>query len=114
MLLTVATDDPSALGSLYTWLRGSADVTAHAELTPVPATGPTMNVLEAIDVVLSNTIGLTSLIVAVKAWRGAGRRATVTLTAGGITLSATDPDPATLAAMERALRAATATGEHAA
>jgi hypothetical protein len=113
--LTIAADDTFALGTLYTWLRGTADVTAHADLTAVPgAAGRTMNVLETIDVVLSNTIGLTSLLVAVKAWRGSGRRATVTFTAGDITLTATDPDPATVAAMERLLRAAVATGEHAA
>jgi hypothetical protein len=115
VLLSIAADDTLALGSLYHWLRGTAAVTEHAELTPVPGTaGPTMNVLETVDVVLSNSVGLTSLLLAFAAWRRSGHRATVTLTVGATTVTLADADPATVAAIERSLRAAVDTDEHAA
>ncbi|NED58346.1 hypothetical protein G3I24_46570, partial [Micromonospora aurantiaca] len=62
--------------SLYRWLAQDPDVRRDAEVTIVPAParpGDMGGSLEVVNVVLSNAIAFSSLVVAVAAWIGSRR-----------------------------------------
>ncbi|NEA29646.1 hypothetical protein G3I70_45165 [Actinomadura bangladeshensis] len=76
-LLSVAdSSDGTETASLYRWLAQDPDVRRDAEVTIVPAParpGDMGGSLEVVNVVLSNAIAFSSLVVAVAAWIGSRR-----------------------------------------
>ncbi|MGV9255206.1 effector-associated constant component EACC1 [Streptomyces sp. NPDC003697] len=64
--------DEQALIDLQDWLTDDPDTKSLA-VTPVSGQGPTMGVLEALDIVLGNATDLGSFAVAYATWRLARR-----------------------------------------
>ncbi|TDB83118.1 hypothetical protein E1264_29630, partial [Actinomadura sp. KC216] len=93
--------DGDELTSLYRWLSQDADVRRDAKVTVVPAPsqpGDMGGGLELVNVVLSNGIALSSLVVAVVSWVGSRRssRPVVRIEYDGVsvTIDADSPDAA--------------------
>jgi hypothetical protein len=100
-LLSVAdSSDGTEITSLYRWLAQDPDVRRDAKVTIVPAPsrpGGMSGGLEVVNVVLSNTIALSSLVVAVASWIGSRRapsRPVVRIERDGVsvTISADSPE----------------------
>ncbi|MEU5989023.1 hypothetical protein ABZ806_08600 [Spirillospora sp. NPDC047418] len=76
-LLSVAdSSDGTEITSLYRWLAQDPDVRRDAKVTIVPGParpGDMSGALEVVNVVLSNAIAFSGLVVAVAAWIGSRR-----------------------------------------
>ncbi|MFD5477402.1 effector-associated constant component EACC1 [Streptomyces hawaiiensis] len=67
----LADGDELGLADLQSWLRQDAG-TARLPVAPVaPEHASTMSVLEALDIILSNTVAITNFAVAYATWREA-------------------------------------------
>jgi hypothetical protein len=94
--------------SLYRWLVGDPELRGHAEVTAPAQTKPGHmgGVLDVVDVVLSNTIALSGLVVSVATWRGARPRPPrVRLERDGVQVSVEGASPEAIAQVLRALEA---------
>lgn len=94
--------DLPALRSLHDWLRRlpGAEVTAVAS----PAH---QGAAEIVNVVLSNSIALGSFLVSLKAWLGTRpAKPPITFEVDGVRVTVPDDSAESLAALEKALRAA--------
>jgi hypothetical protein len=101
--------DGAELTSLYRWLRDDPDVRRDAKLTAVstPAQrGDMGGALELVNVVLSNSIALSSLVVAVASWIGSRRTSSpvVRLEYNGVTVTIDTDSPEAIEAVLRGLR----------
>lgn len=73
------TSDDAALASLFRWLTQDPDVGRGAKVAIEPSSGRPGDMggaVETLNVVLSNSIALGSLIVAVASWLGSRARGT--------------------------------------
>ncbi|MFF8477370.1 hypothetical protein [Streptomyces sp. NPDC015414] len=105
--------DEQALTDLRKWLAGDPGA-GRLTVTPVSTPGPTMSVLDALDIVLGNVTDIANFAVAYASWRLAkGPRATGgrTLTHGGTTVDIGHLNPEELADLLRRLEN-TDTGTH--
>lgn len=100
-LLSVAdSSDGTETASLYRWLAQDPDVRRDAEVTIVPAParpGDMGGSLEVVNVVLSNAIAFSSLVVAVAAWIGSRRSSSgpvvrIERDGAAVTISADSPE----------------------
>ncbi|MFH9428151.1 hypothetical protein ACH4JZ_07680 [Streptomyces sp. NPDC017615] len=66
----VSDEDEQALTDLWSWLRRDP-ATRTLAVEPVSGTGPTMNVLEALDIVLGHTVDIANFAIAYATWRSA-------------------------------------------
>jgi hypothetical protein len=107
--LTIAAEnDVLATGSLFSWLRKSPleDDGSTLELR-VGGDGSAMGTLDTINILVSNSVSLASLLLAYTAWRQSRRAApTITFTVDSITVTAEDATPATVERITRVLEAA--------
>lgn len=90
-----ADDDGETLTDLYRWFREDHDLRRHAEVRTQPPrqTGGYMGVVEIIDVVLGNAIGMGGLALSYAAWRRTRPRAQeVTFTVDGVSVTVRDSD----------------------
>ncbi|MGC4997035.1 MULTISPECIES: effector-associated constant component EACC1 [unclassified Streptomyces] len=69
----VSDEDEQALTDLWSWLRRDP-ATRTLAVEPVSGTGPTMNVLEALDIVLGHTVDIANFAIAYATWRSARAR----------------------------------------
>ena len=108
LTITVDGDDASALGSLHGWLRRDRELAAQADIgTSYHQVSGAMGALDVVDVVLTHMTGLSTLVLAVTAWRQTRRQpARPTFVINGVEIIATDDAAETLAALQRAARAA--------
>jgi hypothetical protein len=65
----ILTDGPGELNALYGWLRADAALAREAEVRPAPPPVGSMGALDVVDVVLTHATAMSSLAVAVLAWR---------------------------------------------
>ncbi|GAA4237164.1 hypothetical protein GCM10022254_48530 [Actinomadura meridiana] len=102
--------DEAELRSLYRWLTDDPDVRRQAKVTAVDAPtqrgdmGPT---LELVNVVLSNSIALSSLVVAVASWIGSRRTSNGTVVwieYEGVRVAVDADSPEAIEAVIRALQ----------
>jgi len=118
MLLSIAADDdPLATASLYTWLRKSPLEGVQGEPLLVRRSGETttMGAADVVNIVVSNAIGLGSLLVAFGSWRQSKRRApAVTFRLGDVEVRLDDDDPETMKTVLRVLKARFASDDDAA
>jgi membrane-associated two-gene conflict system component 1 (EACC1) len=109
MRVSVLSPHDPELVSLYEWLAGDeafAEVSMGASGERPDAQSP----LDLINVILSNTTAIMSLVVAYASWRRSGIAerpdAAVTFKAGGVEVTVRDADPETIdrliAALEQA------------
>ncbi|WP_433362013.1 effector-associated constant component EACC1 [Actinoplanes sp. CA-142083] len=90
------------LQTLYDWLRRSPGLEVTAEPSPTH-----QGAAEIVNIVLSNTIALSSFLVALRAWLGTRpRKPPITFEARGVRVTLTDDSPESMATLERMLRAA--------
>ncbi|MDR7276370.1 effector-associated constant component EACC1 [Catenuloplanes atrovinosus] len=86
--------------SLYRWLTLDPDVRRHATVTlpsAPPRPGGMGGALDVINVVLGNGIALSSLLVAVSAWRESRPRPPVTrIERGDVSITIEDASPETV------------------
>ncbi|WP_405767887.1 hypothetical protein [Streptomyces sp. NBC_01538] len=68
----LADGDEEALVDLQTWLAADPGV-ARSQVTTVAGRGPTMGALEALDVVLGNTVDMANFALAYATWRSVKR-----------------------------------------
>ncbi|MEU1461726.1 hypothetical protein ABZ467_13715 [Streptomyces sp. NPDC005727] len=98
--------DEKALTDLRKWLAGDPG-TGRLPVTPVSVPGPTMSVLDALDIVLGNVTDIANFAVAYASWRlaKAPGRSTGgrTLTHGGTTVDIGHLNPEELADLLRRL-----------
>ncbi|MEU5726358.1 hypothetical protein [Micromonospora sp. NPDC047738] len=89
MQIRISMDDAAASAELFDWLRVDASLIRGAEVRPGPADPGKLGALEIIDVVLGQATAISSLALAVEAWRRSrSRPGTVTITrADGATLT---------------------------
>ncbi|WP_229711693.1 effector-associated constant component EACC1 [Streptomyces daqingensis] len=99
-------DHAGNASSLYRWLVADAELRGLTEMTVTSAEsrqGDMGGALEVVNVVLSNTIALSSLLVSVAAWRGSRPRPPeVRIERNGATVTVRDASPEMA---ERILRA---------
>ncbi|MFF0386378.1 effector-associated constant component EACC1 [Streptomyces sp. NPDC004286] len=102
----VSDEDEQALTDLRSWLRRDPDTRTLA-VTPVSGTGPTMNVLEALDIVLGHAVDIANFAIAYATWRSTratgGRTGARTLAHGGSTNDIGDLTAEQLTELIRAL-----------
>ena len=95
--------------SLYRWLIADPELSGLARIAVVPTQsrpGHMGEALEVVNVVLSNTIALSSLLVAVSGWRGSrARPPEVRLEREGVTVTVQDASPDRVEQILRALDA---------
>lgn len=89
MRVRIGMDDATASADLFGWLRADPDLVRGAEVRPGPAAAGTLGALEVIDVLLGQATAISSLALAVEAWRRSrSRPETITITrADGATLT---------------------------
>lgn len=102
----IGVDDTSAL-PLYRWLTDDPDVRRDATLSFASGQpGDMGGALEVINVVLSNTIALSSLVLAIATWRGSRRNSpTVEIERDGVRVMINEDSPE---AIQRVLKALSA------
>jgi Effector Associated Constant Component 1 len=102
-------DRTECASSLYRWLVADRELRGLAEVAVMSAhsrQGDMGGALEVVNVVLSNTIALSSLLVAVAAWRGSRTRpAEVRLERDGVTVTVRDASPEMVEQILRTLNA---------
>jgi hypothetical protein len=102
-------DHAGSARALYRWLLADPELRGLAEVTAAPTRqepGHMGGAMEAVDVVVSNLIGLSSLLVGIAAWRGARSRSPrVRIEHDGTAVTLEDASPESV---ERILRALTA------
>ena len=69
MKVRIGMDDASASADLFDWLRADAGLVRSAEVLPGPADPEKLGALEIVDVVLGQATAISSLALAVEAWR---------------------------------------------
>ncbi|MFF2203166.1 hypothetical protein [Streptomyces sp. NPDC058145] len=98
--------DEQALTDLRKWLAGDPGA-GRLSVTPVSTPGPTMSVLDALDVVLGNVTDIANFAVAYASWRLArgsgGSTGGRTLTHGGTIVDIGHLNPEELADLLRRL-----------
>jgi hypothetical protein len=73
--VSIASQQPDEFASLYVWLRSDRDLARRARVAVEASQDPAaMGALEVMDVVLTHIAGLTTLAIAVTAWRQSRRR----------------------------------------
>ncbi|WP_328653351.1 hypothetical protein OG598_05600 [Micromonospora sp. NBC_00330] len=65
----ILTDGPGELNALYGWLRSDATLARVADVRPAPPPPGSMGALDVVDVVLTHVTAMSSLGLAVLAWR---------------------------------------------
>jgi hypothetical protein len=93
-------DDEKGLASLFRWLGQDADVRRDAKVSIEPSPGQQGDMggaLDVLNVVLSNSIALGSLIVAVATWVGSRTSGTaVHIERNGVKVTVHDDSPETV------------------
>lgn len=107
--------DGTELTSLYRWVSQDPDVRRDAKVTGVPAQaqpGDMGGALELVNVVLSNSIALSSLVVAVASWIGSRRASppAVRIEYEGVSVTIDADSPEAIEAALRALGAGRSPG----
>lgn len=69
MQVWIGMDDAAASADLFDWLRADVGLVRSAEVRPGPAGPEKLGALETIDVVLGQATAISSLALAVEAWR---------------------------------------------
>ena len=89
MQVRIGTDQAAGTAELFEWLRADGDLSRSAEVRPGPSAPGTQGALEIIDVVLGQATAISSLALAVEAWRRSrARPETITVTrADGATIT---------------------------
>jgi hypothetical protein len=112
--VSIRAEDAGENAALYGWLRRDRDLARSAEVTGrgLPDS-QTLSALDLIDVTLTHLTGLTSLALAVVAWRQSRPRpAVITVTRpGGQTLTIDGDSPATAELIRSFLAGADGTTE---
>ncbi|GAA2637747.1 effector-associated constant component EACC1 [Paractinoplanes durhamensis] len=99
---SVPDQDLPFLQSLYEWLRRTNGLAVTAE-----ASARHQGAAEIVNIVLSNTIALSSFVVSLRAWLGTRpRKPPITVEVNGVRITVPDGSPESLAVLEKALRAA--------
>lgn len=65
----ILTDGPGDFNALYGWLRADAALAREADVRSAPPPPGSMGALDVVDVVLTHVTAMSSLAVAVLAWR---------------------------------------------
>ncbi|MFG3045014.1 hypothetical protein ACGFZR_08840 [Streptomyces sp. NPDC048241] len=110
----VSDEDEQALTDLRSWLRRDP-ATRTLDVAPVTGTGPTMNVLEALDIALGHAVDIANFAIAYVTWRSTrarpARTGARTLAHGGSTDDIGDLTAEQLTELIRALEREAASRE---
>lgn len=98
--------DEDSVPALYRWLAEDSDVRRDTTLSLAGGEPGDMGGLEVINVVLSNTIAFSSLVVAIASWWGSRKSApAVEIESGGVRVIVNDDSPETVRRVIEALSA---------